>query len=103
MQLYCILILYFSDSPDLFDCSSPTQVFQQPLFYNYEWISLYSQKSPCNVFKAICFSDGIALVATLDEWIILQFLQVNVNDNNEPIIFNYCNKQIRQQKKVIKA
>lgn len=70
------------------------------MFYNYEWISLYSQKCPCNIFGATYYSDGIALITTLGEWIILQMLQITINDNNEPIIFNTHSKKIRLQKQV---
>lgn len=96
-----LLISYFRDSPDLFDCSPPTQVTQKSLFCNYEWLSLYSQKFPCDIYKATCYSDGIALIAAFNEWITIQFLRISFNDNNEPVIFNTCNKQIRPQKKVI--
>lgn len=70
------------------------------MFYNYEWISIYSQKCPCNTFEATYYSDGIALIATVGEWIVLQFLKIIINDNNKPIIFNTHSKQIRPQKQV---
>jgi len=78
------------------------EVPQQPLSCNYEWKLCYSQKSPCDIFGATCYSDGIAVIAALGEWIIIQMLKITINDNNEPMIFNTCNKQIRSQKPVIK-
>lgn len=70
------------------------------MFYNYEWISFYSQKIPCDIFGAACYSDGIAVITVLDNWIIVQLLRITINNNNEPTIFNTCNKQIRLQKEV---
>jgi len=69
---------------------------------NYEWKPCYSQKCPCEIFGVTCYSDGIAVIAALEEWIIIQLLKITINDNNEPVIFNTCNKQIRSQKLVIK-
>lgn len=70
------------------------------MFYNYEWISFYSQKIPCDIFGAACYYDGIAVITVLDNWIIVQLLRITINNNNEPTIFNTCNKQIRLQKEV---
>lgn len=94
-------ILIFSDSPDLFDCSPTVQISQQLLTYNYKWTPVYTQKYPCYVFGATCYSDGIALIVTLDEWIIIQLLRITVNENYEIIVLNICNKQIRPQKQVL--
>ncbi|XP_022165272.1 uncharacterized protein LOC111030188 isoform X2 [Myzus persicae] len=105
-KMYCIdkigSIYYLKqiqrDSPDLFDCSMSAQVPQQPLFYSYEWKLCYSQKCPCEILGATCYSDGIAAITALEEFIIIQMLKISINDNNEPIICNTCNKQIRSQK-----
>lgn len=78
------------------------QVPQQPLFYSYEWKLCYSQKCPCEILGATCYSDGIAAITALEEFIIIQMLKISINDNNEPIICNTCNKQIRSQKPVTK-
>lgn len=93
----------FRDSPDLFDFSTPTQHTQQQQLCKYEWISSYSQKCPCDIFKGTCYSDGIALIAALGEWIVIQLLRITINDIDEPIIVNTCSKQIRLQKKVVKV
>lgn len=94
-------IINFSHSPDLFDCSPTIQVAKQVCTYNYDWTPVYTQKYPCNIFGATCYSDGIALISLLDEWIIIQLLQITMNENNEIIIMNTCNKQIRPLKQVI--
>jgi len=62
---------------------------------------MYFQKCPCDVFGATYYSDGIALIAALGEWINIMLFQITINDNNEPIIFNICNKQIRLRKQVV--
>ncbi|KAF0753240.1 Uncharacterized protein FWK35_00018072 [Aphis craccivora] len=85
------------DSPDLFDCSQ-SKITEQPLSCNYEWKPFYSQKCPCEVFGTTCYTDGIALIIAVGEWIMIQMLKITINENNEPTIFNACNKQIRSQK-----
>ncbi|XP_001948571.1 uncharacterized protein LOC100165824 [Acyrthosiphon pisum] len=105
-RMYCIdkigSIYYLKqvqrDSPDLFDSSLSAQVTQQPPSSNYEWKPCYSHKCPCEIFEATCYSDGIAVIIALEEWIIIQMLKITINDNNEPTIVNTCNKQIRSQK-----
>jgi hypothetical protein len=89
----------FSDSPDLFGCSS-VQVSPQLQSCDCKWISFYSQKYPCNIFGMSCYSEGIAVITTLNEWITIQFLQINIDDDGEPVIHNNCSQQIRQQKQV---
>ncbi|KAL4131403.1 hypothetical protein QTP88_008719 [Uroleucon formosanum] len=105
-KMYCIdkigSIYYLKqvqrDSPDLFDSSLSAQVTQQTLSCNYEWKLCYSQKCPCEIFKATGYSGGIAVIIALEEWIIIQMLKITINDKNEPTIVNTCNKQIRYQK-----
>lgn len=77
------------------------QVSQKLLSYNYNWIPVYTQKYPCDVFGVTCYSDGVALIITLDEWITIELLRITVKENNEISILNTCNKQIRPQKQVL--
>ncbi|XP_025414302.1 uncharacterized protein LOC112686300 [Sipha flava] len=105
LKIYCIdkngsvyhLKQIHRDSPDLFGCSS-VQVSPQLQSCDCKWISFYSQKYPCNIFGMSCYSEGIAVITTLNEWITIQFLQINIDDDGEPVIHNNCSQQIRQQK-----
>lgn len=47
-----------------------------------------------------CYSEGLAVITTLNEWITIQLLQITINDDGEPVIHNNFCQQIRQQKQV---